>query len=208
MMSIAEGFGSTYELQRQLAMKKVDIALLQQENETLRQELLETRNRVKELAGGTKRDLMTKLEQQRKKNTRLEKQLAELRKAQEQPVCSTGEPAYYEIETPDGIKCVGTNPCILANHTSKPLYTSPPVATQGEPVAWIHRESQRISLNHYSIDDIPLYTSTPSITEGWQLVPIEPTIEMRTNGIKAYHDEQGAGIIDAYKAMLSAAPKP
>ena len=42
------------------------------------------------------------------------------------------------------------------------------------------------------------------ITEGWQLVPVEPTIEMVQ---AATHSAVGFGTRAAYKAMLAAAPK-
>lgn len=42
------------------------------------------------------------------------------------------------------------------------------------------------------------------IPDGWQLVPIEPTIEMIS---AATHDSVGFGTRAEYKAMLSAAPK-
>ena len=48
-------------------------------------EILELRRRMKEMIGGPKRDLMEKLEQQRKKNTRLQKELAAMKKVQAVP---------------------------------------------------------------------------------------------------------------------------
>ena len=45
----------------------------------------------------------------------------------------------------------------------------------------------------------------PEIPNGWQLVPIEPTIEMIQ---AATHNSVGFGTKAAYKAMLAAAPKP
>ena len=41
--------------------------------------------------------------------------------------------------------------------------------------------------------------------EGWQLVPVEPTIEMVQ---AATHKSVGFGTRAAYQAMLAAAPKP
>ena len=41
--------------------------------------------------------------------------------------------------------------------------------------------------------------------EGWQLVPVEPTLEMIS---AATRDSVGFGTRAAYKAMLAAAPKP
>lgn len=46
--------------------------------------------------------------------------------------------------------------------------------------------------------------STVIIPEGWQLVPVEPTIEMVQ---AAPHSAVGFGTRAAYQAMLSAAPK-
>ena len=47
--------------------------------------------------------------------------------------------------------------------------------------------------------------STVIIPEGWQLVPVEPTLEMIS---AATRDSVGFGTRAAYKAMLAAAPKP
>ena len=58
------------------------------------------------------------------------------------------------------------------------------------------------------------------VQEGWQLVPVDPTTEMRLAGVAAQSEKLKRyalggslppidhGIPDAYKAMLSAAPKP
>ena len=46
--------------------------------------------------------------------------------------------------------------------------------------------------------------STVSIPDGWQLVPVEPTIEMVQ---AATHSSVGFGTRAAYQAMLAAAPK-
>ena len=60
----------------------------------------------------------------------------------------------------------------------------------------------------------PLYTSAPSIPEGWQLVPIEPTSEMLEAAYKSHWTIQVAddayefNAENPYKAMLAAAPKP
>ena len=58
-----------------------------------------------------------------------------------------------------------------------------------------------------------LYTS-PTIPEGWRLVPIEPTMEMALALESNYaeclpsSEVHNANWIDAYHAMLAAAPKP
>ena len=60
----------------------------------------------------------------------------------------------------------------------------------------------------------------PQLPEGWQLVPVEPTPEMRLAGVAAQSEKlkryalAGSlppidhGMPDAYSAMLAAAPKP
>lgn len=45
----------------------------------------------------------------------------------------------------------------------------------------------------------------PEIPDGWQLVPVEPTIEMVQ---AATYKSVGFGTRAAYRAMLAAAPKP
>lgn len=46
---------------------------------------------------------------------------------------------------------------------------------------------------------------SPVVPDGWQLVPVEPTVEM----VKAAtHSAVGFGTRAAYQAMLAAAPKP
>ena len=59
-----------------------------------------------------------------------------------------------------------------------------------------------------------LYTSAPSIPEGWQLVPVDPTASMcdAFHSAVKIHLEYGEDVYVenedlAYKAMLSAAPK-
>lgn len=47
-----------------------------------------------------------------------------------------------------------------------------------------------------------LYTSAPTIPEGWKLVPIEPTSEMLWAGVEAYSTSW-----DIYTSMLAAAPE-
>lgn len=87
------------------------------------------------------------------------------------------------------------------------------IAKQGEPVAIVKHQVGGVAV-HILGDLKPgdlLYTSAPTIPEGWRLVPIEPTPEM----INAACDCQDADPEDGcesetyhgYKAMLSAAPK-
>ena len=96
------------------------------------------------------------------------------------------------------------------------------VKTQGEPVAFIHRTKRQDHLSFFnSLDTISAHetyletvalcpcTSAPTIPEGWQLVPIEPTPKMIHEGqmsrlCPVTGSESAAAI---YKAMLSAAPK-
>ena len=49
------------------------------------------------------------------------------------------------------------------------------------------------------------HTNMPAVSERWQLVPIEPTIEMIR---AATHDSVCFGTKAVYQAMLAAAPKP
>lgn len=44
----------------------------------------------------------------------------------------------------------------------------------------------------------------PVVPEGWQLVPVEPTMDMVS---AATHKSVGFGTLAAYRAMLAAAPK-
>lgn len=93
-------------------------------------------------------------------------------------------------------------------------------AGQGEPVAWLEIGEDEIGrpepvaahVNEPNIADhrkIPLYTSAPTIPEGWQLVPIKPTPEMETAGRVKAAMWQGRDIHTAvWYDMLSAAPKP
>ena len=51
----------------------------------------------------------------------------------------------------------------------------------------------------------------PAAPEGWQLVPVEPTLEMITSGLMAntYESDSASCILArAYRAMIAAAPKP
>ena len=90
--------------------------------------------------------------------------------------------------------------------------------SQGEPVAIVNLESGSRFTNciKWLTDDLlingtKLYT-TPTIPEGWQLVPIEPTSEMILAAVKGQSnrttvprdDELAAGM---YYDMLAAAPK-
>jgi len=84
---------------------------------------------------------------------------------------------------------------------------------QSEPVAWMWlldgevwdlcATKDRFIPMRSSHAQIPLYTSAPTIPEGWQLVPIEPTPEMEEALRRAagYHQRT------VYAALLSAAPK-
>lgn len=70
----------------------------------------------------------------------------------------------------------------------------------------------------YEENELPpgtkLYTSAPTIPEGWQLVPMEPTPEMYaaashlvTGDWKGRGFEYPDELFEAYRAMLAAAPK-
>ncbi len=91
-------------------------------------------------------------------------------------------------------------------------------AGQGEPVAVAHvgnrtfyvtanpRQLEKLGFSLEDSCDIPLYTSTPTIPEGWQPVPIEPTYHMLHCGDKFM--DGLSELRNAWEAMLAAAPKP
>ena len=62
------------------------------------------------------------------------------------------------------------------------------------------------------LPELPGAQPTPSVPDGWKLVPIEPTQEMINHVIDERLEALVAGkehtFIDIYKAMLAAAPKP
>ena len=85
---------------------------------------------------------------------------------------------------------------------------------QGEPVAWLHKDCATTEHGYTSDERAmavgfkPLYTSAPTIPEGWQLVPIEPTEHQCFQGV--YATEKPIIKEDAlaiYRAMLSATTK-
>lgn len=55
------------------------------------------------------------------------------------------------------------------------------------------------------------YAEATQEQDGWQLVPIEPTEEMKSCAWEAYRDSNKPApynaMVDAYKAMLASAPK-
>lgn len=88
-----------------------------------------------------------------------------------------------------------------------------------EPVAWIDLRNDGTYLRHLTNNpeqgDVPIYT-TPQlgqIPDGWQLVPIEPTKGMVSQGYATNRFCQrnfgvyGADPKTLYRAMLAAAPK-
>jgi hypothetical protein len=90
------------------------------------------------------------------------------------------------------------------------------IKNQGEHQAEIVQDENGYLTTQGAVSYIPnvgdkLYTSTPTIPEGWQLVPIEPTEEMLDEiaGAKwnLLSPTKQANEIAAYKAMLSASPK-
>ena len=100
-----------------------------------------------------------------------------------------------------------------------------------EPVAWMHetrRDSDvvtdavkhvwgKVAVGSMAAYSIPLYAlpgaqtqPTPSIPEGWKLVPIEPTEDMlraMTDPFIAINGDNRKAFEIAYTAMLSAAPE-
>lgn len=97
-------------------------------------------------------------------------------------------------------------------------------AQEAQPVAWMrskdleHLASMSGGASSFQVANVsfsgwrvPLYTS-PTIPEGWRLVPIEPTREMMQAGlsVKAFGREDWHSWDDplaVYRAMLAAAPK-
>ena len=90
---------------------------------------------------------------------------------------------------------------------------------QCEPVAW--RWSERGFWFGWTTDfthhdkalrlNCPVeyaYTHPAPIPAGWQLVPVEPTDEMKVAGSDALGVYHCGSPSDIYKAMLQAAPKP
>jgi hypothetical protein len=84
---------------------------------------------------------------------------------------------------------------------------------QGEPVAWLHRGCATTEHGYTSDERAravgykPLYTSAPTIPEGYVLVPIDVTDKMA----QAFNGGSIGGSVmstNAYHAMIAAAPKP
>jgi len=84
---------------------------------------------------------------------------------------------------------------------------------QGEPVAWIKPEwlngSYRGALSpvttYPQVDYVPLYTSAPTIPEGWKLVQVETTVEMQAMWKRSitFLDDLDA----TWSALLAASPE-
>ena len=85
-------------------------------------------------------------------------------------------------------------------------------ATKQEMLDWIDRNFKRGWWRY--ADAVRGYITTAEIIpEGWKLVPIEPTDEMRNAGRDEVSFVADVGSFDiiatqAYKAMIAAAPKP
>ena len=81
--------------------------------------------------------------------------------------------------------------------------------SQGEPVGEVVMFNGFKDIR-YNVKDVEvgdkLYTSAPTIPEGWQIVPIEPTDEMFIAGDKFMECTSSLG--EAWESMLAAAPKP
>lgn len=85
-------------------------------------------------------------------------------------------------------------------------------ASQGEPVAWMDNDGNVSDWNCEGAFSIPLYTSAPTIPEGWKLVPIRPTKQMILAAVKEQSNRTTVPSDDAlaagnYYAMLAAAPE-
>jgi hypothetical protein len=83
-----------------------------------------------------------------------------------------------------------------------------------EPFMWVCNsldETEWETSKHQECEHcIPLYTTPPAaqpaVTEGWKLVPVEPTKEMAV-AYWQFNDRQDVRMIDAWKAMLATAPE-
>ena len=80
--------------------------------------------------------------------------------------------------------------------------------TSGSPFCY-HDGRNIVDPQHKDDADVfPLYReAAPRVPEGWQLVPKEPTEEMARE-YWTFNDRFDVKMIDAWKAMLAAAPKP
>lgn len=82
---------------------------------------------------------------------------------------------------------------------------------QAEPIAWMYEDSETYhftNLKSYSelFKSIPLYIHPAPAPKGWQLVPVEPTDHMRTEGRETYRNDGDE--LNIWLTMLAAAPKP
>lgn len=88
------------------------------------------------------------------------------------------------------------------------------IAQQGEPVAIMDYKSPymenciRWTVTHRPPDGTKLYTSAPSIPEGWQLMPTTLRANMYRAAVDVWSENRyfGDNLKAAYKAMLSAVP--
>ena len=66
-----------------------------------------------------------------------------------------------------------------------------------------HALEQRKALKHYILNSTP-------VPEGWQLVPVEPTHNMKEAGVDRHWPQpiSGERMALLYRAMLAAAPTP
>ena len=126
--------------------------------------------------------------------------------ALKEAIKNQGEPVAWL--SPNGLQASTSR---MLNGTPLCHCTSVPA---GEPVARVVIKTGDISfylaewLREPNDGDL-LYTSAPTIPEGWQLVPVAPTPKMIHEGqmsrlCQVTGSESAAAI---YKAMLSAAPK-
>lgn len=100
-------------------------------------------------------------------------------------------------------------------------------AQQGKPAYWVlpngkvlpekyvtrfGSKNDQGEFKYHETEWIPLYTAAPSIPEGWQLVPVEPTRDMLFAVIRMFTSHtlrgQDTDTRDAYQVLLLAAPKP
>ena len=80
-----------------------------------------------------------------------------------------------------------------------------------EPVGYARYEKDKLVLmvrNTVSMDMFPIYAHPAPVPAGWQLVPVEPTEEMKVAGSDALGVYHCGSPSDIYKAMKQAAPKP
>ena len=99
----------------------------------------------------------------------------------------------------------------------------PAAQTQGEPVAWLNVATGHVTTSAAVVMDWDdekeqvqsLYAEQPApvavVTDGWQMVPVEPTDDMIVAFAEAWYSKHQTiddpDMLDAYRDMLVTAPK-